>query len=76
MSKLDQVIKRCGGGNVNFGLTGQSPSIYSSKFMLCVSAFQDQRYGAGMRVHNPCNKDGKIGYRCTVCGAGNGICRL
>lgn len=30
----------------------------------CRHQFQDEVYGAGMRVHNPCNK----GSRCTVCG--------
>lgn len=29
----------------------------------CRHQFQDEVYGAGMRVHNPCNK----GLRCTVC---------
>lgn len=30
----------------------------------CVHAFQDRRYGAGNRVHNPSTK----GSACTVCG--------
>ena len=32
----------------------------------CVSAYQDQKYGPGNRVHNA-TKDNKR-YRCTVCG--------
>lgn len=34
----------------------------------CVSAFQDQLYGVGMRLFNETGKDQKGGYRCTVCG--------
>ena len=37
----------------------------------CKHEFQDERYGRGMRVHNPCSDGGpKHGQaRCTVCGA-------
>lgn len=35
----------------------------------CKSEFQDAKYGAGMRVHNPQKKEG---YRCTVCGSPRG----
>lgn len=31
----------------------------------CQSAYQDEKYGPGQRVHNPCNK----GLRCTICGS-------
>lgn len=37
----------------------------------CRSPYQDQRYGNGMRVHNPClaSKTRKLtGWRCTICG--------
>lgn len=36
----------------------------------CGHEFQDQTYGRGQRVHNPCRKGlGPVtGYRCTVCG--------
>jgi len=34
----------------------------------CQSEFQDATYGKGMRVFNETGKDGKGGYRCTVCG--------
>lgn len=35
----------------------------------CISEYQDRVYGVGMRIHSPCEKDGKItGYRCSVCG--------
>jgi len=34
----------------------------------CESAFQDKKYGKGMRVHNKYIKEGG-GYRCTVCGS-------
>jgi len=36
---------------------------------VCAHKFQDERYGSGQRVHNPCktNESGKTGYRCTVC---------
>jgi hypothetical protein len=33
----------------------------------CKHAFQDGRYGQGMRVHNPMVKENRA--RCTVCGA-------
>lgn len=32
----------------------------------CQHEFQDQRYGKGLRLHNP-RKEGK--YACTVCGS-------
>lgn len=32
----------------------------------CTNAYQDAKYGHGMRVHNPYNKNGG-GWRCTVC---------
>lgn len=32
----------------------------------CFNQYQDERYGAGRRLHNP-GKDGKV-HRCTVCG--------
>ena len=32
--------------------------------------YQDITYGRGMRVANPCIKDGRLtGYRCAVCSA-------
>ena len=36
----------------------------------CIHEFQDEKYGKGMRVHNPCGKSASVGqqnYRCTVC---------
>lgn len=37
----------------------------------CKHAFQDKKYGKGMRVHNEyTSKSG--GYRCTVCGKEKG----
>ncbi len=33
----------------------------------CSHAFQDERHGKGMRVHNPTVKEGRA--RCTVCKA-------
>ena len=35
----------------------------------CWHKFQNERYGANMRVHNYANKanDGRGGWRCTVC---------
>lgn len=72
--KKEQLIRHCGGGNVQFGLTGQGVSVYSTKFQMCISPYQDARYGPGMRLHNPSGKtEGKP--RCTVCGCGNGIVR-
>ena len=35
----------------------------------CTHEFQDKQYGKNMRVFNPTGKDGKSGYRCSVCGA-------
>ena len=32
----------------------------------CNHAYQDERYGKGMRLHNETGKDGE--WRCTVCG--------
>lgn len=32
----------------------------------CKHAYQDRRYGAGRRLHNPVNKKENT-YRCTVC---------
>jgi len=29
----------------------------------CKHEYEDQRYGARMRLHNKCNK----GFRCTIC---------
>ena len=35
----------------------------------CQNAYQDQKYGKGLRVHNLAMKDGKPkAMRCTVCG--------
>lgn len=69
------VIKRCNGGEVRFGIIGQDTTVYLRKHMQCVSAYQDAKYGTGMRVHNV--HHGKEGdrLRCTVCGSGNGIVR-
>lgn len=75
MARRECVVKKCGGGQVQFGLTGQSASVYLTKHQLCVSSYQDGLYGAGQRVHNPCGTDDKGHFRCTVCGAGHGICR-
>jgi hypothetical protein len=69
-------IKRCNGGEVAFGINGQSTGIYARKRMTCTSAYQDAKYGLNMRVHNRQVKDRKeVGSRCTVCGSGNGIVR-
>lgn len=38
------------------------PKIMACK---CKHEYQDQKYGKGMRVQNPC-KEGR--FRCTVCG--------
>ena len=75
MAKLDQVVQRCGGGEVAFGLQGNSVSVYKREFQLCVSPFQDQRYGPGQRVHNPQGGKNEGAFRCTVCGMGKGIVR-
>ena len=82
MAKLEQRIQHCGGGMVQFGISGQSQSIYMTKFQLCVSPFQDALYGKGLRLHNAQGSSGSssgskaIGhFRCTVCGSGHGICR-
>lgn len=34
----------------------------------CKSTFQDYLYGNNIRLFNAIGKDGKDGYRCTVCG--------
>lgn len=34
----------------------------------CQHPFQDQRYGPGMRVYIPVEKNSRIVKRCTVCG--------
>lgn len=69
-------IKHCNGGEVTFGINGQSTGIYARRHMLCINAYQDKKYGAKMRVHNVQVKDGKpVGSRCTVCGSGSGIVR-
>jgi len=40
----------------------------SIKRCTCINAFQDERYGVGMRVHNFARGGGTNGgYRCTVC---------
>ena len=33
----------------------------------CENAFQDEKYGKKMRVHNQCGKDTAKEWRCTVC---------
>lgn len=38
----------------------------------CASAYQDQRYGAGRRVHNVGGGDSGATYSCTVCGTTKG----
>lgn len=35
----------------------------------CASAYQDERYGRGNRVHNVGGGKGSRSYACTVCGA-------
>ena len=70
--KLESVVRPCSGGLVNFGLTGNSNAVYQTKKQLCISAFQDERYGKGLRLHTTGVKGG---LRCTVCGFGNGIVR-
>lgn len=35
---------------------------------VCKHEFQDERYGRGMRVHNPCKQENSTAFRCTVCG--------
>jgi len=74
VNKQESIVKRCGGGQVQFGITGMATTVYMTKFQLCVSPFQDARYGQGMRLHTESGKyPGR--YRCTVCGFGNGIVR-
>lgn len=70
--KLAQEIRPCRGGLVVFG--SHSGAFYS-KHMACVSAFQDERYGPGMRLHNAQAGKNKGNFRCTVCGQGHGMCR-
>jgi hypothetical protein len=39
------------------------------KRCICKHEFQDKQYGKDMRVHNTCEKGGRVvGSRCTVCG--------
>jgi len=39
------------------------------KECICSHEYQDHKYGKNKRVMNSCkSKDGKINYRCTVCG--------
>jgi len=74
MANPSSVVKPCHGGEVAFGLTGQAISIYARKHVLCISEFQDARYGKGNRLHTlNVNKPGNP--RCTVCGFGNGVVR-
>lgn len=75
MAKLEQKIGSCGGGEVSFGLQGNSVSVYSRKFMLCVSSFQDERYGPRQRLHNAQGGKNEGRFRCTVCGMGTGVVR-
>lgn len=74
MEALRMIVKSCKGGDVAFGLTGQSVGIHTRKFQLCVSPYQDERLGAGQRWHNISGKAAG-NPRCTVCGFGNGIVR-
>lgn len=68
-------VKRCSGGQVQFAQSGNAEP-YLIKFMACVSAFQDERYGKGNRLHNIQVKDRTVvGARCTVCGTGRGKVR-
>ena len=70
------VVRPCRGGLVSFGINGMGVSMYATKHMMCLSSFQDERYGPNLRLHNVQVKDGDIkGYRCTVCGSGNGLVR-
>jgi hypothetical protein len=34
---------------------------------ICVSSYQDKRYGTGMRVHNRAGRAAPYKYRCAVC---------
>lgn len=34
----------------------------------CLSEFQDRMYGKNQRLFNAMGKDGKDGWRCTICG--------
>lgn len=38
------------------------------KTCTCKHSYQDQIYGIGKRVHNKCGINGKVAFRCTVCG--------
>lgn len=67
-------IKMCMGGFVQFGLTGAAATVYKQGNMPCVSAYQDEKYGQHMRVHNKSGKNGGDS-RCMVCGHGNGVVR-
>jgi len=75
MARRECIVRRCGGGQVQFGLTGQSASVYATKHQMCISPDQDARFGPQMRLHNPCGAEDKGFFRCTVCGGGHGICR-
>jgi hypothetical protein len=66
-------VKNCNGGQVQFGVTGNVVTVYATKHVTCVSAFQDAKYGKGKRLHTVNGKDGRT--RCTVCGFGNGVIR-
>jgi hypothetical protein len=67
-------IQQCFGGTVQFGMTGNGNTVYAVKKQLCISSFQDTRYGKNMRVHTVAQKDASK-KRCTVCGYGNGVVR-
>ncbi len=71
---LEMVVRPCKGGEVVFGLTGQSASVYARKHSLCTSPYQDEKLGRGLRWHNVSGKEAGSP-RCTVCGSGNGIVR-
>lgn len=49
----------------------KDPTKAPSKVLKCACAhvYQDEQYGVGMRLYNPCSGSGnEIEYRCTVCG--------
>ncbi len=69
-------IKPCKGGQVRFGLSGNDSSVYATKFVACISPYQDEKYGIGLRVHNLQSGKNAGSSRCTVCGMGKGIVRL
>ena len=39
-----------------------------TKSCTCHHEYQDEHYGKGIRLHNPCIINNEVGYRCTVCG--------